>query len=93
MSHISHYMIYSRFSLQAADFFMQLIIFSGVHAWGKSSFYLLNLHHSHLRMNLDMLKIRHRKKLVFEADLNSTLERNNQRTATHFSECLYSCSP
>ena len=30
-------------------------------------------------MNLDMLKIRHRKKLVFEADLNSTLERNNQR--------------
>ncbi|TCH63312.1 AAA family ATPase [Acinetobacter sp. ANC 4862] len=99
---------------------MQLIIFSGVQASGKSSFYLLNLHHSHLRINLDMLKTRHRENLIFEAclagkakcvidntnptkadraryierakaagfevisyffetDLNSTLQRNNQR--------------
>jgi len=53
---------------------MQLLIFSGVQASGKSSFYLLNLHHSHLRINLDMLKARHREKLIFEADLNSILE-------------------
>ena len=59
---------------------MQLLIFSGVQASGKSSFYLLNLHHSHLRINLDMLKARHREKLIFEADLNSILEQNNQRT-------------
>ena len=99
---------------------MQLIIFTGVQASGKSSFYLLNLHHSHLRINLDMLKTRYRENLIFEAclaskakcvidntnptkadraryierakaagfkvisyffktDLNSTLERNNQR--------------
>lgn len=53
---------------------MQLLIFSGVQASAKSSFYLLNLHHSHLRINLDMLKARHREKLIFEADLNSILE-------------------
>lgn len=50
---------------------MQLIIFSGVQASGKSSFYLLNLHHSHLRINLDMLKTRHRENLIFEACLAS----------------------
>ncbi|MGA9698993.1 MAG: AAA family ATPase [Acinetobacter sp.] len=50
---------------------MQLIIFTGVQASGKSSFYLLNLHHSHLRINLDMLKTRHRENLIFEACLAS----------------------
>lgn len=50
---------------------MQLIIFTGVQASGKSSFYLLNLHHSHLRINLDMLKTRHRENLIFEAYLAS----------------------
>ena len=35
---------------------MQLIIFMGIQASGKSSYYLLNLAHSHLRINLDMLK-------------------------------------
>ncbi|MEZ2904007.1 hypothetical protein ACBQ24_15000 [Acinetobacter terrestris] len=60
---------------------MQLSIFSGVQASAKSSFYSLNVHHSHLQINLDMLKTRHREKLIFEADLNSILEQNNQRTA------------
>ena len=46
---------------------MQLIIFTGVQASGKSSFYLLNLYHSHLRVNLDMLKTRHRENIIFEA--------------------------
>ena len=46
---------------------MQLIIFTGVQASGKSSFYLLNLYHSHLRINLDMLKTRHRENIIFEA--------------------------
>lgn len=50
---------------------MQLIIFTGVQASGKSSFYLLNLSHSHLRINLDMLKTRHRENLIFEACLAS----------------------
>ena len=50
---------------------MQLIIFTGVQASGKSSFYLLNLHQSHLRINLDMLKTRHRENIIFEACLVS----------------------
>ncbi|MCG2608756.1 AAA family ATPase [Acinetobacter sp. SM34] len=50
---------------------MQLIIFTGIQASGKSSFYLLNLHHSHLRINLDMLKTRHRENMIFEAGLAS----------------------
>ena len=50
---------------------MQLIIFTGVQASGKSSFYLLNLAHSHLRINLDMLKTRHREDMIFEACLAS----------------------
>ena len=50
---------------------MQLIIFMGIQASGKSSYYLLNLAHSHLRINLDMLKTRHRENIIFEACLTS----------------------
>ncbi|WP_180113234.1 ATP-binding protein [Acinetobacter sp. YH12073] len=50
---------------------MQLIIFTGVQASGKSTFYMLNLYHSHLRINLDMLKTRHRENMIFEACLAS----------------------
>ena len=58
-------------SFQIVSPFMQLIIFTGVQASGKSSFYLLNLYHSHLRINLDMLKTRHRENMIFEACLAS----------------------
>ena len=50
---------------------MQLIIFTGVQASGKSTFYMLNLYHSHLRINLDMLKTRYRENIIFEAGLVS----------------------
>lgn len=50
---------------------MQLIVFTGIQASGKSSFYLLNLYQSHLRINLDMLKTRHRENMIFEACLAS----------------------
>ena len=50
---------------------MQLIIFIGAQASGKSSFYLLNLAQSHLRINLDMLKTRYRENIIFEAALAS----------------------
>ena len=62
---------------------MQLIIFTGVQASGKSSFYLLNLYHSHLRINLDMLKTRHRENIIFEACLTSKTKMvidNNKQT-------------
>ncbi len=50
---------------------MELIIFIGLQASGKSSFYRARFSHSHLRLNLDMLRTRHREKLLFEACLSS----------------------
>lgn len=50
---------------------MELIIFIGVQASGKSSYCLLHLAHSHLRINLDMLRTRHRENMIFEACLAS----------------------
>jgi predicted kinase len=50
---------------------MQLIIFIGVQASGKSTFYKHNFYNTHLRLNLDMLKTRHRENILFEAGLAS----------------------
>lgn len=50
---------------------MQLIIFTGVQASGKSTFYQQFFYHTHLRLNLDMLKTRHRENIIFEAALVS----------------------
>ena len=50
---------------------MQLIIFIGVQASGKSTFYKHNFYNTHLRINLDMLKTRHRENTIFEAGLAS----------------------
>ena len=50
---------------------MQLIIFTGVQASGKSTFYQQYFYHTHLRLNLDMLKTRHRENILFEAALTS----------------------
>ncbi len=50
---------------------MQLIIFTGVQASGKSTFYQQSFYNTHLRINLDMLKTRHRENMIFEACLAS----------------------
>lgn len=50
---------------------MQLIIFIGVQASGKSTFYKQFFYNTHLRLNLDMLKTRHRENILFEAALAS----------------------
>lgn len=50
---------------------MQLIIFIGVQASGKSTFYKEYFYKTHLRINLDMLKTRHREKILFEACIAS----------------------
>lgn len=50
---------------------MQLIIFTGVQASGESTFYQQYFYHTHLRINLDMLKTRHRENIIFEAALAS----------------------
>lgn len=45
---------------------MQAVIFMGVQATGKSSFYKEQFFRTHVRINLDMLKTRNREKKLFE---------------------------
>lgn len=51
---------------------MQAIIFVGIQASGKSTFYTQRFFHTHLRINLDMLKTRHREKRLLETCLEIT---------------------
>ena len=48
---------------------MELVIFIGMQASGKSTFFKERFFDSHVRINLDMLKTRPREKLLFEACL------------------------
>ncbi len=50
---------------------MEAIIFMGLQASGKSSFYRDKFIDTHIRINLDMLKTRHREKLLFNACLEA----------------------
>lgn len=46
---------------------MEVIILIGIQGSGKSSFYKARFADTHVRINLDMLKTRHREKLFFDA--------------------------
>lgn len=48
---------------------MQAIIFIGIQACGKSTFYQHEFSLTHVRINLDMLKNRHREQRIFETCL------------------------
>lgn len=48
---------------------MNLILFVGIQATGKSSFYRERFFHTHVRINLDMLRTRHRETLLYNACL------------------------
>jgi len=50
---------------------MKGVIFTGLQASGKSSFYLHQFYRTHIRLNLDMLKTRHRENIIFNACLES----------------------
>ncbi|HEV8045349.1 MAG TPA: hypothetical protein VGP38_09225 [Rubrobacter sp.] len=43
---------------------MEAVIFAGIQAAGKASFYRERFVDTHLRMNLDMLEIRHRDEIL-----------------------------
>ncbi|WP_321495948.1 AAA family ATPase [uncultured Desulfobacter sp.] len=43
---------------------MEAIIFTGIQASGKSTFYKQRFADTHVRINLDMLKTRHREKML-----------------------------
>jgi predicted kinase len=48
---------------------MELILFIGLQGSDKSTFYQRRFADTHVRINLDMLKTRHRERLLFEACL------------------------
>ena len=48
---------------------MELILFIGIQAAGKSSFYREMFFRTHVRLNLDMLRTRHREQILVEACL------------------------
>lgn len=50
---------------------MEMILFIGIQATGKSSFYRHRFFRTHVRLNLDMLKTRHREALLLKACLES----------------------
>jgi len=50
---------------------MEAIIFTGIQASGKSTFYRDRFCDSHIRINLDMLKTRHREKILLHACLEA----------------------
>ena len=48
---------------------MEAVIFIGIQATGKSTFYLQRFANTHVRINLDMLRTRHRERILVEACL------------------------
>ena len=50
---------------------MKGVVFIGLQASGKSTLYLRRFYKSHLRINMDMLKTRHRESILFNACLES----------------------
>ncbi len=46
---------------------MEAVIFIGIQATGKSTFYKEHFHDTHVRINLDMLKTRRREDILLEA--------------------------
>jgi len=50
---------------------MNGIILIGLQASGKSSFFLSQFYKTHLKLSMDMLKTRHREKILFNACLES----------------------
>lgn len=50
---------------------MEAILFIGLPGSGKSTFYKERFYDTHLRLNLDMLKTRHRERLLLQACIDS----------------------
>lgn len=50
---------------------MEAVIFVGIQGSGKTTFFRDKFFNTHVRINLDMLRTRHREKLFFEASLKA----------------------
>ena len=51
---------------------MEAVIFVGLQGAGKSTFYKERFFNTHVRINLDMLKTRHRERLFLRASVETT---------------------
>src|SRR4051812_25955702 len=64
---------------------MEAVIFVGLQGSGKSSFYLERFYRTHVRLNLDMLRTRHRERLLLQACLQAkqpfVVDNTNPRAA------------
>jgi predicted kinase len=52
---------------------MQLVVFCGIQATGKSTFYQQRFFHSHLRLSLDLLRTRHREQRLLQVCLETQM--------------------
>ncbi len=50
---------------------MEAVVFTGIQAAGKSTFFKAHFVDTHIRINLDMLRTRHREKLLIAACLQA----------------------
>jgi predicted kinase len=50
---------------------MEAVVFIGIQGTGKSSFYQERFFHTHVRLNLDMLKTKHRLRLLLQTCLDA----------------------
>jgi predicted kinase len=64
---------------------MQIILFTGIPASGKSTFYKQHFFHTHLRVNLDMLRTRNRENRLltfcFETSIPLVVDNTNVTVA------------
>lgn len=70
---------------------MDAIIFIGIQASGKSSFYRAKFYDTHVRINLDMLKTRQREKVFLQACLDTKqpfVIDNTNVTAAEREKCI-----
>ena len=75
---------------------MEVIIFVGIQGAGKSTFYRDRFLDTHIRINLDMLKTRHREKIILHACLEAKQRfvvdnTNFQVVAYYFQSNLEDC--
>jgi predicted kinase len=52
---------------------MQLVLFCGIQATGKSTFYQQRFFHSHVRLSLDLLRTRHREQRLLQVCLQTQM--------------------
>lgn len=50
---------------------MEMILFTGIQATGKTSFYLQRFFETHVRVSMDLLRTRHREEVFMRACLSS----------------------